>query len=333
MVTRPYHSEIDLKDMVCSEEATMPTAVQYTIQNVADIPPLSHKEAGMMARVELERFIALLETLSADDWLKPTYCTLWNVHQMVSHQAGAYAGYASPVEYKRQWNPPPKPKQGQMVIDAVNNLQVADPAQATPAELIAELREVGPKAIAKRQSMPAFIRGLRFDFESFLYAWRPLDRMRALRWPYGPTFVSFSHSEQAMRGLMRLDYITDLIYTRDTWMHRMDICLATGRAMVLTDDHDGRMMALVMRDLAEQLKAVLNGKTIVYDIPGPGGGCWKIGPASIPAATIQMDLLYFNVLASARMTPDEARAQRLVSISGDVEVANLALDHMSPLTY
>jgi uncharacterized protein (TIGR03083 family) len=311
----------------------METQVQHSIQNVADISPLSHAEAGALARVELERFITLVETLSVDDWLKPTYCTQWNVQQIVSHQAGAYAGYASPAEYKHQWNPPPKPKPGQMVIDAVNDLQVADRAQATPAELIAELREMGPKAIAKRQSMPAFIRGLRFDIGSFLYAWRPLDRLRALRWPYGPTFVSFSHREQSMRGLMRLDYITDLIYTRDTWMHRIDICLATGREMVLTDDHDGRMMALIMRDLAEQLKDVLTGKTIVYDIPGPGGGCWKMGSDPIPAATIQMDLLYFNVLASARMTPDEARAQSRVSISGDVEVANLVLDHMWPLVY
>ena len=130
---------------------------------------------------------------------------------------------------------------------------------------------------------------------------------------------------------MRLGYITDLIYIRDTWMHRMDIYLATGREMILTDDHDGRMMALVMRDLAEQLKDVLNEKTIAYDIPGPGGGCWKIGPVSTPAATIRMDLLYFNVLASGRISPDEARAQGLVSVNGDVEVANLALDHMFPL--
>jgi uncharacterized protein (TIGR03083 family) len=301
----------------------MTTEVQHPLQNVADILPLSHPEAGMTAKVELERFIALLETLAEDDWLKPTYCTLWNVHQMVSHQAGAYAGFASWAEFKHQWAPPPKPKQGQMTVDTVNDLQVADRAQATPAELIAELRQVGARAIANRQRMPAFIRGLRFDAELFLYAWRPLDILRALRWPFGPIAA----------GTMRLDYITDLIYTRDTWMHRIDICLATEREMVLTDDHDGRIMAIVMRDLAEQLRGVLDGKAVVYDIPGPGGGCWKIGPDPTPAAIIQMDLLYLNVLASARMTPDEARAQRLVSIRGDVEVANLALDHMWPLAY
>ncbi|MCK6624062.1 MAG: hypothetical protein L6R45_02680 [Anaerolineae bacterium] len=173
-----------------------------------------------------------------------------------------------------------------MTVDAVNDRQVADRAQATPAELIAELRRVGPRAIANRQQIPAFVRGLRFDAEAFLYAWRPLDMWRALRWPYGPIAP----------GTMRLDYITDLIYIRDTWMHRMDICLATGREMVLTDAHDGRMMALVMRDLAGLFKHVLEGETIAYDIPGPGGGCWKIGPASTPAATIQIgDFLISNL--------------------------------------
>ena len=286
-----------------------------------------------MARVELERFIALLETLAEDDWPKPTYCTLWNIHQIVSHQAGAYAGFASRAEFRRQWGPPPQPKPDQMTVDAVNDIQVADRAGAKPAELIAELRQVGPKAIATRQRIPAVIRGLRFDFGAFLYAWRPVEILRALRWPYGPTAVAFKHGEQTWGGPMRLDYLTDLIYTRDTWMHRIDICLATGREMVLTDDHDGRIMALIMRDLAEQLKDVLEGKTVVYDIPGPGGGCWKIGPTSTPVATIKMDLLHFNVLASARMTLDEAKAQSLVSINGDNEAANLALHHMSPLAY
>lgn len=103
--------------------------------------------------------------------------------------------------------------------------------------------------------------------------------------------------------------------------------------MVLTDEHDGRIMDLIMCDLANQLEDVLDGQTVIYDIPGLGGGCWEIGPASIPAATIQMDLLYFNVLAAARITPDEARAQSLVSINGDADVANLALDHMWPLAY
>ena len=36
------------------------------------IPPLTHSEAVAMARIELERFLALVTSLSADDWEKPT---------------------------------------------------------------------------------------------------------------------------------------------------------------------------------------------------------------------------------------------------------------------
>ena len=311
----------------------MTIKAQRTTQNMAEIPPLTHAEAGILARVEVERFIALLETLSAEDWSKPTYCLLWNVHQMVSHQAGAYAGNAKWAEFKRQWMPIPQPKPGQMAVDAINDIQVADRAKSTPAELIAELREVGLKAIATRQRIPAFIRGLRFEMGPFLKAWRPPQLLGALRRPYGPTAVFFSYQEQDFQGLVRLDYITDLIYIRDTWMHRIDICLATGRKMMLTEEHDGRMLALVMRDLADQLKPVLGQKTVAYEIPGTAGGCYKIGAAARPDATIQMDLLFFNVLASGRISADEARAQGLISISGDREAANLAINHMSPLAY
>ncbi len=307
--------------------------MQRTIQDVAAIPHLGHEEAGHMARVELERFIALLETLSEDDWSRPTYCTLWTVRQMVGHQAGAYAGSASLPELRRQWMPAPQPKPGQMGIDAVNDLQVADRANAAPADLIAELRDAGPKAIVNRQHLPAFVRGLRFRPGPFLMAWRPAQMLAALCRPYGPTAIAFHHREGTFHGQMRLDYITDLIYTRDTWMHRIDICLATGRRMVLTDEHDGRMMALVMRDLGEQLKADLGERTVAYDIPGPGGGCWRIGPSPEPDATIQMDLCDFNVLASGRITADAARSQGLVSISGDGETARLAIEHMAPLVY
>jgi hypothetical protein len=229
--------------------------------------------------------------------------------------------------------PMPQPKPGQLAIDAINDIQVADRAQATPAQLIAELREVAPKAIANRQGIPALARGLRFDMGRFLVAWRPSDVLGALRLPYGPTAVRFNYSKGDFQGLMRLDYITDLIYIRDTWMHRMDICLATGRKMHLSAEHDGRLLALVMRDLGEQLKGVLGQKTVVYEITGTGGGRFQVGPASAPDATIQMDLLYFNVLASGRISAKEARSQGLVTISGERETANLALDQMGPLAY
>lgn len=263
------------------------------------IAPLTHIEAGIMARVELERFLGRVKTLSAADWDQPTDCTLWNVRQVLAHQAGAYAGFASWSQFMRQWSQLFKKRQpGQFSVDLVNQLQVADRANASPAELIAELSEVGPKAIATRQRLPA--------------------ALRALRFPFGPPL-----------GFVRFDYLTDLIYTRDTWSHRLDICRATGREMVLTSDHDGRMLALVMRDLAGKLHLELKDSAIAFKLTGTAGGNWRVGPGENPVASIQMDALDFSRLSSGRLNPDEARDQSLVVINGDAQMANYILANTS----
>ena len=264
---------------------------QKKIFEAEQIPPLSHAEAGRLAEVELDRFLALIKTLSGDDWDEPTDCTLWNVRQVVAHQVGSYAGFAGWPEFFRQWGTlRQKPQPGQLPVDLINHRQVEDRAQATPAQLIAELEDVGPKAIATRQRLPV--------------------GLRALPMPFGPPL-----------GTVRFDYLTDLIYTRDTWSHRLDICRATGREMVLTRDHDGRMLALIVRDLAAKLDRHLEEASIVLDLTGPAGGCWRIGPAKPPTATIEMDMLDFSRLGSERLTFAEVKSQALASISGNREVA------------
>jgi hypothetical protein len=40
-----------------------------------------------------------------------------------------------------------------------------------------------------------------------------------------------------------LGYVTDVILTRDPWMHRLDLARATGQDPVLTADHDGVIVA------------------------------------------------------------------------------------------
>jgi uncharacterized protein (TIGR03083 family) len=278
------------------KEIKMTAKNQPPVAEAARIPPLSHSEAGGIAQVELQRFLALVKSLTDDDWEKPTDCTLWNVRQVLAHQVGSYASFASWAEFKRQWSKALKPQPGQLPVDALNQLQIEERANASPAELIAELEEVGPKAITTRQRLPVFL--------------------RALRLPFGPPL-----------GTVRLDYLTDLIYPRDTWIHRLDICRATGREMVLTGDHDGRMIALVMRDLATKFERNLKEVSVIFDLTGPAGGCWRIGPAPEPVATIQMDTLDFSRLTSGRLAPDEVKSHSLVSIRGDVAVGFQVLDN------
>ena len=88
-------------------ERTHTLSTDYAIANTSvrlatDIPKLTHREAGVMATQELERTLAVLESLDGDDWHQPTACTMWNVWNMVSHLAGACAGHASWAEFRRQ---------------------------------------------------------------------------------------------------------------------------------------------------------------------------------------------------------------------------------------
>jgi hypothetical protein len=105
-------------------------------------------------------------------------------------------------------------------------------------------------------------------------------------------------------------------------MHRLDICRATGRQFEQTADHDGRITALVMRDVADVLTRKFNGPALVFDLTGVAGGTWQIGRGE-PVADIQMDALDFNFFASGRTTFEQARP--LMSITGDVITAEQAL--------
>jgi uncharacterized protein (TIGR03083 family) len=268
-----------------------------SLVDAARIPSLTHREAAEMAAVELERFLTLLESLAPADWEQPTACTLWNVRQVVAHVTGAAAAYARWEEFKRQTSPfvqRPYRKAGFSLLDALNQIQVDDRGTATPAALIAELREVGPRAIATRKRLPALVRA-------------------AIPLPM-PVF-----------GVAPLGYLTDLIYTRDMWMHQLDICRATGREMVQTSQHDGRITALVVRDLERHLTPKLAGQAVVYELTGIAGGSFRLGANVSPTARITMDVLDFHLLASGRLKAEELSSH--AKFRGDEHMARLALDN------
>ena len=271
--------------------------VRPALVHARAIPPLTHREAMSMAKLELERFLALVTSFSEDDWEKPTACTLWNVRHIVAHVTGACAAYARWSEFERQGNPKvrrPYRASGLSFLDSMNQIQVDDRASATPAALIDELQRVGPRAIATRARLPVLLRALRV----------PLP---------------------ALGGIVPIGYLTDLIYTRDMWMHRLDLCRATQREMVMTSGHDGRIVALVMRDLEKKLSAKLRTTSIVYHLSGNIGGMWQFGAKVSPATTIHLDVLDFNLLASGRLATEEAWSR--ASIEGESALARDVLNH------
>ena len=70
-------------------------AANPAVVDAHSIPALGHGEAAAVAQTELERFLAVLETLSHQDWDRPTACPLWNVREVVAHVTGATAAFTS----------------------------------------------------------------------------------------------------------------------------------------------------------------------------------------------------------------------------------------------
>jgi uncharacterized protein (TIGR03083 family) len=265
-----------------------------TMIDAASIPTVNADEAYSLLQTALSRFLALVETLDPTDWDKPTACTDWSVRDILAHQAGSYASGTGYMEMVRQYKHMPDP--GQLPEDAVNDLQLRERVDKTPAEMMNELRRVGPVA--------------------------------AQKWAYQFRLIKLISIPHPVVGKLSFRYLMWITHSRDTWMHRLDICRATGREFEQTREHDGRIAELVMADVADILSRKFEGPALVFELTGLAGGVWKIGQGE-PAATICMDVLDFNIFASGRYDYEEARP--LATITGDDSTAEEALKHILAL--
>lgn len=261
---------------------------QSDLPLASEVPYVTADEAEQLMLVEIERFLALMENLEPEDWEKPTACSAWNVRDILAHQAGGYAGGASLREMIRQGSQKPGP--GELPEDAVNAFQLRERSDRTPEELIAELRKMGPTA--------------------------------ARKWAHGYRLFKFFSIPHPDEGRLSFRHLMWVIHSRDTWMHRLDVCRAVGREFFQTPDHDGRIAALVMRDTARVLEKKTANPPLRIELSGTAGGTWRTAPGE-PAAEVRMDALAFNIFASGRYSFQEARS--LMEISGETAAAEEAL--------
>jgi len=224
--------------------------------DVAGIPTLGHAEAMGLAESEFARMVELLRQLRADDWQQPTVCTLWNVRAMVAHVVGMAEAQASFRQFVHDFRAAGK-RSGGAMIDALNATQVRDRAELTPGQLVDRLAGVTARAVRARRRIPALMRNaVRFKQDP------PFETER---WPYG--------------------FLVDTIFTRDTWMHRLDISRATGREMMVTPAHDGRLVAGVVSEWAHRHR-----QPFTLTLTGPTGGEWHSGEGG---EQIELDALEF----------------------------------------
>jgi uncharacterized protein (TIGR03083 family) len=225
--------------------------------------PLGHQEAMILAAREFDRMAAQLQALAPRDWAQPTVCELWDVRAMAAHVLGMAEAQASFRQFAHDFRAAGKRSSGKM-IDEMSATQVRERTAMTPGAIISRLAAVAPKAVRARRRTPAPVRwAVRLKNDP------PFD---AERWRYG--------------------YLVDTIFTRDTWMHRLDISRATGRPMELTAGHDGRLVADVVTEWAHR-----HGQPFALALTGTAGGQWRSGEAG---EHLQFDALDFCWIAAGR---------------------------------
>jgi uncharacterized protein (TIGR03083 family) len=215
------------------------------------------------AATEYDRIFDLLGALPDESWGAATDCAGWTVRDVVAHLAGAAASTASPRELLRQaWLARRSGRDGDLV-DRMNAVQVAERRSLTPAALRDDLAAAARRGLITRRRIP--------------------PPARAVRLPFGPPL-----------GLRPLGYLTGRIYTRDAWMHRIDLARATGVALALTADHDGAIVEDVVTEWA-----AAHGRAYELRLTGPAGGHWSGGPGR-PAAAVELDAVEYARTVSGR---------------------------------
>jgi hypothetical protein len=104
--------------------------------------------------------------------------------------------------------------------------------------------------------------------------------------------IRFKLEDSFQGERLTLGRLLDVIATRDPWMHRLDISRATGREMVASHDHDGRLVADVVAEWARR-----HGRPFVLTLTGAAGGRWRSG---VDGERLEIDALDFCWTLSGR---------------------------------
>jgi len=222
--------------------------------------------ADALAVEEYRRCADAVAALDDASWARPTECTLWNVQEMVAHMIGMALMASSPLQIaKQQRAAKARHEPGTPMIDALTAHQVDLFKDEPPHELVRLMAWVGPKAVKGRRRLARLVGGRNLP-----------DKERV----------------NGVDETWTIGFLAGTILTRDPWMHRIDLARATGRDLVLTDDHDGLIVADVVAEWAAR-----HGRPYRLTLTGPAGGTWSFGT---DGEEITMDAVEFCRMLSGR---------------------------------
>ena len=233
-------------------------------RSVADVPALAHRQAMVLAETEYRRFAALLADLGPDDWQTATECAPWTVRDMASHVLGYMRACSSVREQVRQIRA--AKRRGGPIADAMSALQVEELAELTGNQIQEEVSARIDSATRGRRTVP----------------W-PVRRFAR---------ITADLPVAGAKETWTLGFLVDIIGTRDTWMHRIDISQACGRSPDLDADHDARLIADIVAEWARR-----HERPFQLHLTGPAGGSFRSGT---DGPTLQFDALEFCRALSGR---------------------------------
>ncbi|MEY9845369.1 maleylpyruvate isomerase family mycothiol-dependent enzyme [Streptacidiphilus sp. MAP5-3] len=248
-----------------------------------DISRTSGGRARTVNQAEIRASLAMMDSLGAEAWSRPTVCTGWTVRDMVAHEVGQFEELPRPwlmitrIRRARRRHP----ELG--ALDGHNESQIEDRDEASGERLVAEFARIAPRGARSLGRMPAPVR----------------RRIRtSMIFPEGKTLPEDS-----------MEYLNSVLIARDTWMHRIDISDATGTEPVL-DGHDSEIMNQVLLDLA----LGWTGPSCLLELSGPAGGRYQLGSGP-PLVTLRADALDFARHLAGRPSQGE------LTFEGDADAA------------
>ena len=242
---------------------------------VEQLSGLSGDEAQRIGAFQNERMLSLLRTLDVGEWDAQTDCDRWAVRDIVAHLIGWAECFGSFKEFRHQFGASIKRRK-----------ELGNPVNAQNEQQVEDRRHLSVDELLERYEA-ATARFLNFRMKVGKYAhYVPY---------YDPSIIKFSN----------LGYISRVIFTRDTFMHRIDICRATGRPPIMARD-DAILMSDVVRDWARRhdVDATIDLGVVGTFLAGRSG-----------RATISGDAAEFSRVMTGRAAPET------LSVKGDVEAA------------
>jgi uncharacterized protein (TIGR03083 family) len=240
----------------------------------AEIGPIARPEARTLAGEETAAMVALLADLSPDEWTRRTDCPAWDVRAMAGHVLGMTEGFTGLRRMAAMFRSGAKLAGDGPLIDGVTAHQVAMNEHLTPGELVARMAAAGP---------------------------------RQARWRSERTLVRRMPMKQVLSDgtveTWTMGYVFEVILTRDTWMHRVDVTHATGRTLDLTPAHDGRIVADIVAEWAKR-----HGEPFTLELTGPAGGTYTEGTGG---AALTCDAVEFCRALAGRAPGEGLLAQQV----------------------